>query len=146
MKYPSKYAQKDCWTIFFDGGSISTSAWKVSVLGFFLLRIFRLNIDFQTEFVKFPYLHHIYTSGLQCPEDVWFTSSWRHPIWDVLKTSDFQRLQDVWFMTSWRRPIYLVLNTSIHDVLKTSDLWCLEDVWFMTCWRRLWNDVCVATS
>ena len=69
------------------------------------------------------------TSDLRRLEDVWFTSSWRHPIYDVSKTSDLRRLQDVWFLTSWRRLIY--------DVLKTSDLRCHEDVQFTISWRRL---------
>ena len=60
------------------------------------------------------------TWDLQRLEDVEFTTSWRSPIWDVLKTSDLRRLEDIWFMSSWRRPIY--------NVLKTSDLWRLEDV------------------
>ena len=87
-----------------------------------------------------------------------FTSSWRCPIYDVLKTSDLRRLQDVWFTTSWGRLIYVVLKTSnlrrlgnvwfttssgrlIYDFLKTSDLRCLEDVQFTTSWRRLTYDV-----
>ena len=98
------------------------------------------------------------TSDLRRLEDVWFTSSWRRPIYDVLKTSDLRRLQDVWFTTSWRRLIYVVLKTSnlwrlenvwfttssgslIYDVLKTLDLRCLEDVQFTTSWRRLTYDV-----
>ena len=69
------------------------------------------------------------TSDLRRLEDVWFTSSWRRPICDVLKTSNLQRLQEVWFTTSWRRTIYVVL--------KMSNLRRLENVWFMTSWRRL---------
>ena len=82
-------------------------------------------------------------------EDVLFTSSWRRPIYNVLKTSDLWRPKDVWFKTSWRRPIYVVLETSnlerledvwftmskrglIQDVLKMSNLRRLEDVWFLT--------------
>ena len=60
------------------------------------------------------------TWDLQRLEDVEFTTSWRSPIWDVLKTSDLRRLEDLWFMSSWRRPI--------DNVLKASDLWRLEDV------------------
>ena len=79
------------------------------------------------------------TSDLRRLEDVWFTSSWRRPIYDVLKTSDLWRLQDVWFSTSWRCLIYVVLKTSnlrrlekrlIYNVFRTSDLW-------RTSWRRL---------
>ena len=98
------------------------------------------------------------TSDLRRLEDVWFTSSWRRPIYDVLKTSDLRRLQYVWFSTSWRRLIYIVLKTSnlrrlgnvwfttsserlIYDVLKKSDLRCLEDIQFTTSWRRLIYDV-----
>ena len=33
-------------------------------------------------------------------EDVLFTSSWRRPIYDVLKTSDLRRLEDVQFTSS----------------------------------------------
>ena len=92
------------------------------------------------------------TLDLRRLEDVWFTSSWRRPIWDVSKTSDLRRLEDVGFMTSWRRSIYVVLNMSnlgrLEDVwfttfwgrliyvLKTSDLRRLEDDWFTTSWRR----------
>ena len=61
-------------------------------------------------------------------EDVLFMSSWRRPIYYVLKTSDLRRLENVWFKTSWRLPIY--------NVLKTSDLLRLEDVWFLMSWRR----------
>ena len=35
------------------------------------------------------------TSDLRRLEDVWFTSSWRRPIYDVLKTSNLRRLEDV---------------------------------------------------
>ena len=51
--------------------------------------------------------HNIWekTSDLRRFEDVWFTFSWRRPIYDVSMTSDLQRLQDVWFTTSWRRLI-----------------------------------------
>ena len=73
------------------------------------------------------------SSDLWCLEDVLFTSSWRHPIYNVLKTSVLRRLEDVWFTTSRRRRIYIVF--------KTSYLQRLEDVWFMTCWRRLIYDV-----
>ena len=69
------------------------------------------------------------TLDLRRLEDVWFTSSWRRPIWDVSKTSDLRRLEDVGFMTSWRRSIYVVLNMS--------NLGRLEDVWFTTFWGRL---------
>ena len=106
------------------------------------------------------------TSDLQRVEDVWFTSSWKRPTYDVLKTFDLRCHQDVWFTMSWRRLIYVILKTSnlgclenvwfttssgrlIYDVLKTSDLprlehihsRCLEDVWFMMSWRRLIYDV-----
>ena len=94
------------------------------------------------------------TSG----KSVLFTSSWRRPIYDVLKTSDLQRLKDVWFKTSWRRPIYVVLMTSnlrrledvwfttsggslIYNSLKTSDFRCLEEVQFTTSSGRLIYDV-----
>ena len=73
------------------------------------------------------------TSSRRLAEDVGFTSSWRRPIYNVLKTSDLRRLEDVWSTTSWRRRIYVVL--------KTSDLQRLEDVWFMKSWRRLIYDV-----
>ena len=86
------------------------------------------------------------TSNLRRLEDVWFTLSWRRPIYDIFR--------NVWFTTSWRRLIYVVLKTSnlrrlenvwfttssgrlIYDVLKTSDLRRLAEVWFMTSWRRL---------
>ena len=58
------------------------------------------------------------TSNLQRLEDVWFTSSWRRQICDVLKTSDLLRLQDVWSTTFWRRPIYFVLKTSNYERLE----------------------------
>ena len=94
------------------------------------------------------------TSDLRRFEEVWLTSSWRRPIYDVLKTSDLRRLQDVWLTTSWRRLIYVVLKTSnlvrpgyiwfttssgllICDVSKTSDLRRLDYVQFTTSWRRL---------
>ena len=73
------------------------------------------------------------TSDLRRLEDVLFTSSWRRPIYNVLKTSDLRRLEDVQFTTSWRRLIY--------DVLRTSDLRRLEDVQFTTSWGRLIYDV-----
>ena len=69
------------------------------------------------------------TSYLRRLEDVGFTSSWRHRIYDVLKTSDLRRLEDICFTTSWRRRIYVFL--------KASDLRCFEDVCFTTFWRRL---------
>ena len=52
-------------------------------------------------------LHDVWikTSDLRRLEDVWLTSTWRRPIYDVLKTSDLWLLQDAWFTTSWRRPI-----------------------------------------
>ena len=90
------------------------------------------------------------TSYLRRLEDVGFTSSWRHRIYDVLKTSDLRRLEDICFTTSWRRRIYVFL--------KASDLRCLEDVWFTTSWRcriyvflktsdlRCFEDVCFTTS
>ena len=98
------------------------------------------------------------TSDLQCLEDIWFTSSSRRPIYDILKTSHLRRLQDVWFTTSWRRLIYIVLKTFnlgrleniwfkttsgclIYDVFKTSHLCRLKDVKFTTSWRRLIYDV-----
>ena len=98
------------------------------------------------------------TSLRRLEKDVWFTSSWRHPIYDVLKTSGLRRLQDVWFTTFWRRLIYVVLKISnlrrledvwftpssgrlIYDVLKTSFLHRLEDVQFTTSWRPLIYDV-----
>ena len=72
------------------------------------------------------------TSDLRRLEDVRFTSSWRHPIYDVLMTSDLRRLEDVYlrlledvrFTMSWRH--------LINDVLKTFDLRRLEDVCKMT--------------
>ena len=73
------------------------------------------------------------TSKLRRLEDVWLTSSWRRPIYDVLKTSDLRRLQDVQFTTSWRRLIYVIL--------KTSNLGRLENVWFTTSSRCLIYDV-----
>ena len=96
------------------------------------------------------------TLGLRRLEDVWFTSSRRRPIYNVLKTSDLRHLQDVWFTMSWRHLIYVILKTSnldlqllegvwftsywrhsIYVVLKTSNLRPLENVWFMMSWRRL---------
>ena len=88
-------------------------------------------------------------SDLRRLEDVWFTSSWRCPVYNVLKTSDLRRLEDVQFATSWKRLIYNVFRRfdlrrledvqfmlswrrPIYDVLKTSDLWRLEDVCKMT--------------
>ena len=59
-------------------------------------------------------------------EDVLFTSSWRHPIYNVLKTSVLRRLENFWFTSSRRRRIYVVV--------KTSHLQRLEDVWFTTSW------------
>ena len=73
------------------------------------------------------------TSNLQCLEEVLFTSSWRCPIYIVLKTFDLRRLVDVWFTTSWRRQIYVVL--------KVSNLRLLQDFWFTTSWGRLISDV-----
>ena len=98
------------------------------------------------------------TSDLWRLEDALFKSSWRRPIYDVLKTSDLRRLEYVWFKTSWRRPVYVVLMTSnlrrlkdvqfmtswrrlICNVLRTSDLRCLEDVLFTSSWRRPLYDV-----
>ena len=99
------------------------------------------------------------TSDLRRLKDVWFTSSWRRPIYDVLKTSDLLCLEDVQFTTSWRRLIYDVFRTSslqcpedvwftwswrrpICDTLKTSDLLRFQDVWFTTSWRRpIYDDV-----
>ena len=69
------------------------------------------------------------TSDLRRLQDVWTTSSWRRPIYDVLKTFDLRRLKDGRFTTSWRSLIYVVL--------KTSDLQRLEDIWFTSSWRRL---------
>ena len=84
------------------------------------------------------------TSDLRLLEDVWFTSSWRRPIYNVLKsliydvfrTSGFQRPQDVWFTSSWRRLICDVWKTS--DLQRLQDI-CLrrfEDVRFTLSWRR----------
>ena len=73
------------------------------------------------------------TSDLRRLEDVWFMSSWRRPIYNVLKTSDLRRLQDVWCTTSWRRLIYVVL--------KRSNLRRLENVWFTASSGRLIYDV-----
>ena len=69
------------------------------------------------------------TWDLKRLEDVWFTSSWRRRIYDVLKKSNLGRLENVWFTTSWRPLIYVVLQTP--------NLQRLEGVWFMTPWRRL---------
>ena len=44
-------------------------------------------------------------SDLRRLEDALFSSSWRRPIYNVLKTSDLRRVEDIWFKTSWRRPI-----------------------------------------
>ena len=72
------------------------------------------------------------TSDLRSLEDVWFTSSWRRRIYDILKTPDLRRLKDVEFTTSWRRLIY--------DVFWTSGLWRYEDVWFTLSGRRsIWD-------
>ena len=87
------------------------------------------------------------TSDLWRLEDVLFTSSWRRPIYevlknsdlDVLRTSDLRRLQDlcrlevVQFKTSWRWLIY--------NVLRTSDLQRLQDVQFTSSWGRPICDV-----
>ena len=98
------------------------------------------------------------TSDLRRLEDLLFTSSWRRPIYNVLKTSVLRRLEDVWFTMSRRRRIYGVLKTSylqrledvwfmmswrflIYDVLKTSDLRRLKDIRFSTFWTRLIYDV-----
>ena len=91
------------------------------------------------------------TSDLRSLKDVWFTSSWRRQIYDILKTPDLRRFLDVWLMKLWRRLIYVVWKTSnlgrlenirfttssghwIYDV-KTSDLRRLEDVQFTSSWR-----------
>ena len=58
------------------------------------------------------------TSDLRRLENVWFTPSWRCPIYDLLKTSDLRRLENAQFATSWKRLIY--------DVLKMSDLFHLK--------------------
>ena len=51
------------------------------------------------------------------------TSDLRH-LEEVLKTSDLQYFQDVSFVTSWRRPIYDVLKLSdlwsLDDVFETA--------------------------
>ena len=49
--------------------------------------------------------HYVWkkTLDLRRLEGVWFTSSRRRPIYDVLKTSDLWRLEDIWFITFWRR-------------------------------------------
>ena len=73
------------------------------------------------------------TSNVWRFEDVRFRSSWRRPIFDVLKTSHLRSLEDVWFTTFWNHPIYIVL--------KTSNLRRLED----SVKRRLCSKV-VATS
>ena len=87
---------------------------------------------------------------LMTKPDVVKTSGKRRLIYDVMKMSDLRRLEDVVFKTSWRRPIYVVLRTSnfttssrrlIYDVLKTSYLRRLEDIQL----RRL-QDVCKTTS
>ena len=59
----------------------------------------------------------------------------------MTKTSDLRRLEDVWFTTSWRCPIYLSWRRLSYDVLKTSDLCRLEDVQFTTSSRCLTYDV-----
>ena len=105
-------------------------------------------------------LHEVWqkTSNLRHPKEVLFTSSWRRPIYKVLKMSVVRRLEDVWFATSRRRRIYVFLKTSylqrfkdvcfttswrrlIYDVWKTSDLRLLEHVLFTTSWGRLIYDV-----
>ena len=89
------------------------------------------------------------TSDLWRLEDALFTSSWRCPIYNVLKTSFYdvlktsylrrlenvrlRRLENVSFTTSW---IHL-----FYEVLKTSDLRRLENVLFTTSSRRLIYDV-----
>ena len=94
------------------------------------------------------------TSDLRRLEDIWSASSWKLPIYDVLKTSDLRGLEDTWFTSSWRRLIYNVMKTPdlrrlgdiwfklswrcpIYDILKTFNLRRLEDVWLTTSWRRL---------
>ena len=66
------------------------------------------------------------TSDLRRLQDVWITSSWRRPIYDVLKTFDLRRLKDGRFTTSWRSLIYVVLKTfdlrRLEDVCKTTSL------------------------
>ena len=69
-----------------------------------LCDLFTLTSSFASDF-KTSYLRRL--------EDIWFTTSWRRPIYDVLKTFDLRRLEDVWFTTSWRRLIYDVLKTPV---------------------------------
>ena len=117
----------------------------------------RLEDVFRTSWKGHDVLRLNQASSRRLTENLWSKTSWRRPIYVVLKTSDLWRLEDVWFISSWRRPIY--------DVLKTSDLRHLEDVWlrrlkdvrFTTSWKRLiynvlktfdlWHleDVCKAT-
>ena len=73
------------------------------------------------------------TSDLKHLGGVWFISSRRCPIYDVLKTSNSRCLEDVWFTTSRRHLIYVTL--------KTSNLRRVEDIWFTTSWRSLIYDV-----
>ena len=81
------------------------------------------------------------TSDLGRLEDVWFKTSWRHPIYDVLKTSDYdvlrasdlRRLEDISFTSSWVRPIY--------DIFKTSDFRHIGNVRLASFWKRRIYDV-----
>ena len=75
------------------------------------------------------------TLDLRRFEDVWFMSSWRRPIYEVLKTSDLRHLQDAWFTTSWRRLIYVVLK--MYNLRCLENVWftAFQDVWLTTSWR-----------
>ena len=78
---------------------------------------------------------------LTTKSDVLTTSGRGRLIFVALKTSDSRHLKDVWFATSWRRQIHDVLETSVYVVLKTFCLRRLENVSFTTSWRRLIYDV-----
>ena len=55
--------------------------------------------------------------------------------------ASYRRRRDVWFTTSWRRLICDVLETSVYVVLSTFYLRHLEVAWFTTSWGRLIYDV-----
>ena len=72
--------------------------------------------------------------------DVVTTSGKRYWIYNVLQTCDLHCLEDVSFTTSWRHPIYVILKTSnlrllIYDILRTSEIPLLESIWFTSFWR-----------
>ena len=79
---------------------------------FFLVSItdFWLSLTQQTQ-TSLRRLQEVLERSRRLEKDVWFKTSWRRPIYVVLKTSNIRRLQDVWFTTSWGRSISNVLKT-----------------------------------